>query len=135
MTRVASFADGFTSASAPTLSSGTEESFTINNNQAATNIGIDLTGYRAAFATYSLKRTDTVTSIEQSGSIIFHYDGSAWSIEFGTYSGDDVLKSSVSAVTDIALTMSGNNVQYATGNMTGGTHTGSIKMEIVRLTT
>lgn len=135
MTRVVSFADGFTSASAPTITAGTEESYTLANNQAATNLGIDLTGYRAAIADFSVKRTDTVTTVEQSGSIIFHYDGVNWNIELGSYVGDNLITASVSSATDIALTMSGNSVRYATGNMTGGTHTGSIKMSIVRLTT
>jgi hypothetical protein len=135
MPRVISFADGFTSSSAPTISSGSEESFTLNNNQAATNIGIDLSGYRAAFVNYSIRRSDTVTTVEQSGDIVFHYDGAAWNIERGNYVGDSVLADSIVNTYDVVLSMSGTNVRYATGNMVGGTHTCTIKMEIVRLST
>jgi hypothetical protein len=52
VTRIVSFADGFTSASAPVISGANQENYSLNNNQATTDIvGLvfDSAAYKSVF--------------------------------------------------------------------------------------
>jgi hypothetical protein len=140
MSLIVNFADGFTSASAPTITggSGPQETYVISNNISSptniTGLVFSSTSFRSFFANFRLTRTDTVTSVEQTGTLIGHYDGSAWTLTFGNYDGDSIVASSLVAVTDVVFTItSGGQVQYTSGNMVGGTHTGSLKLAITRI--
>lgn len=131
------FADGFTSASAPDLAGSGQESYVLANNQSSftnvTGLLFDNTTEKSVFAEYELQRTDSTPSeYRQSGSFIASYDGSAWSIQFGAFVGDEMIADSLPSAYSVQFQMSGGQVQYKTGNMGSG-HAGRLAISIVRI--
>lgn len=138
MSLVLSFADGFSSASAPTLSGGNQESYTILNNQASfvNFTGLDFTGYSSFFADFEIERSETGNEYRQSGKLIGTYDGAFWSLNVGELNGDELYQdSAISNGYEIMLQMNGQILQYKSGNMTAGSYSGTLKLSIARIIT
>ena len=140
MRRVLSFADGFTSSSAPTLAGGSIlETYVIAN--AATSgalFTIDKTLYKTYFADYELRREDVSNKYIQSGSVVFINDGTNWSISLGVFTGTDMMRDSSESLVspyDVKLSINASTgvVTYDSGTM-GGTYSGTLKLNITRIT-
>ena len=140
MSRVLSFADGFTSSSAPTLAGGSIlETYVIAN--AATSgalFTIDKTLYKTYFADYELRREDVSNKYIQSGSVVFINDGTNWSISLGVFTGTDMMRDSSESLVspyDVKLSINASTgvVTYDSGTM-GGTYSGTLKLNITRIT-
>jgi hypothetical protein len=138
MSLIVSFADGFTSASAPTIAGSSPEEYSILNNQSSfaniTGLLFDSAVHTTIFMDYEIELSDATPSLyRQSGSLIASYDGSAWLLEAGSYVGDSVLTTSAPIAGEIQLQMSGGQVQYKSGNMAGGSFSGTLKLSITRV--
>lgn len=137
--RIASFADGFTSSSAPTIEGAEQEIYTINNNVSTLT---DITGLifnegdtRSVFGQIEIERTTSIDEYRQSISFIALNWTGAWELQFGNYIGDDMVKSSITSATDIVLSMTNaGQWQYQTGNMAGTDYVGKIKISLTRMT-
>lgn len=133
MTMIVSFVDGFTSSSAPNLTGIGTELYTLANNQASLiNVsGLLFTGNTSAVGFIEVERIGAVT-YRQVIQVNFTYDGTSWSIELGSYDGNDILQtSSITSTEQILLSMSGTQVQYRTGNL--ASHVSSkIKVSLTR---
>lgn len=136
MTRIVSFADGFTSASAPVVAGAEQENYTLANNQALTNITgliFDSSAYKSVFVDFEIERIGSST-YRQSGSLILSYNGT-WSITFGNYQGDPIIEDVLTEDYGITLSVVGatGQVQYSSNNLSG--HTSSkIKLYVVKVT-
>jgi len=138
MTRIVSFSDGFTSASAPDLAGSSPENYPLLNNQSSfvniTGLDFDESLVTTAFIQLEIERSDATPALyRQSVSLIASYDGSAWLLEAGSYIGDPMLADLISGVSDVQLQMSGGQVQYKSGNMLGGSYSGTFKFSITRI--
>jgi hypothetical protein len=138
MSLVVTFADGFTSASAPTLAGSSPEEYALLNNQSAftniTGLSFNSANHTTAFIDFEIELSDATPSLyRQSGSMIASYDGSAWLLEPGAYIGDAVLTTSAPVAGEIQIQVSGGQVQYKSGNMTGGSFSGTLKLSITRV--
>lgn len=138
MTLIVDFADGFTSASSPVLAGNSPEEYALLNNQSSfvniTGLSFDSSVYTSVFIDYELQLSTATPSLyRQSGSIILNFNGSAWSIEPGSYTGNSIIAYSAPVAGEIQLQMSGNQVQYKSGNMTGGSFLGKFKLIITRV--
>lgn len=135
MARIISFVDGMTSASAPDLTDAGNETYALTNNQSSfTNItSLVLTGYSSVVGFIEIERIGSAT-YRQVIQINFTFDGTSWSIELGSYDGDDLIQaSSITETQHILLAMSGDQVQYKTGNL--ASHTSSkLKVNLTRFT-
>lgn len=138
MSRIASFADGFTSATAPTLEGASQDDYTLLNNQASAT---DVTGlvfssveYKSAFLDFTLTRSDdTPLLFTQTGSAIASYDGSTWSLEFGNFIGDSLIQDTLTNDEHVILSITGvGQVQYQTGNMGTG-HSCELSISSIRI--
>lgn len=136
MTRIVSFADGFTSASAPVVAGAEQENYTLANNQALTNISglvFDSSSYKSIFIDFEIERIGS-SSYRQSGSLILSYNGT-WSMTFGNYQGDPIIEDVLTEVYGITLSVVGatGQIQYSSNNLPG--HTSSkIKLYVVKVT-
>jgi hypothetical protein len=136
MTRIVSFADGFTSASAPVVAGAEQENYILENNQALTNITgliFDSSAYKSVFVDFEIERIGSST-YRQSGSLILSYNGT-WSITFGNYQGDPIIEDVLTEDYGITLSVVGatGQVQYSSNNLPG--HTSSkIKLYVVKVT-
>ena len=136
MTRIVSFADGFTSASAPVVAGAEQENYTLANNQSLTNITgliFDSSTYKSVFIDFEIERIGSST-YRQSGSLILSYNGT-WSITFGNYQGDPIIEDVLTEDYGITLSVVGatGQVQYSSNNLPG--HTSSkIKLYVVKVT-
>lgn len=135
MTRVVTFPDGFTSSSAPSIAGGSQENYTVLNNQtgaALTGFNLDSSLYKSAFATLEIERNGAA-SFRQIIQLQFIYDGADWLITTGNSSGDDLLNSSITSPEMISLSIDSlGDISYSTGNLSG--HTSSkLKFSIVRI--
>jgi len=134
MTRVLSFSDGFTSASAP-AGTAIQESYTIANN---TTTGAILTLAQATnksmFADYELRRVDSGGTFIQSGSFMMNYDG-AWTMTYGNYQGDEMLVSTIANTEHVKLTLNSSTgiLTYDSGNMVGTGYVGTLKLSAIRI--
>jgi hypothetical protein len=138
MSLIVSFADGFTSASAPTIAGSSPEEYSLLNNQSSfaniTGLLFDSAVHTTVFMDYEIELSDATPSLyRQSGSLIASYDGGAWLLEAGSYIGDSVLTTSAPVAGEIQLQMSGGQVQYKSGNMAGGSFSGTLKLSITRV--
>lgn len=132
------FADGFSSASAPSISGGSQESYTILNNQASfvNFTGLDFTGYSSVFANFEIERNETANEYRQSGRLMATYDGAFWTLNIGELNGDELYQDSAIGNTyEIMLQMNGQILQYKSGNMTAGSYSGTFKLSITRIVT
>lgn len=120
MTMIVDFSDGFSSASEPVVEGAAQDDFTILNNQASfvnmTGLLLDHTAAETYFGKYELKRG----AYKQEGHIMFRYQSSAWSISMGNFDGDEMIKSAIVNGQDVVLGMSGEQVQYKSGNSSAG---------------
>lgn len=136
MTRIVSFADGFTSASAPVVAGAEQENYTLANNQALTNITgliFDSSTYKSVFIDFEIERIGSST-YRQSGSLILSHNGT-WSITFGNYQGDPIIEDVLTEDYGITLSVVGatGQIQYSSNNLPG--HTSSkIKLYVVKVT-
>lgn len=135
MPRVVSFADGFTSASAPDVAGGVQETYALNNNQTLTNITglvFDNAEYKTAFFDYELERIGSST-YRQSGTFIISYNGS-WTLTLGNYQGDSIIESTLLNAWSITLVINSSTgqFQYSSGNLSGHTES-NLKLNIVRI--
>jgi hypothetical protein len=138
MTRLVSFADGFTSASSPTVTGSEQETYVLANNTAsATNI----TGFllsssecKSAFGDFEIERVDSLNEYRMAGSFIAYYDGSAWAVDFGSFSGDNLLVDSITNTSHVILTItSAGQLQFQTGNMAGTGYVGKIRVSLTKV--
>lgn len=136
MSRVVTFSDGFTSASAPSIVGASQENYTLLNNQATTAITglvFDSTTTKSVFIDYTIDRVGTVER-RQSGSMIAVFNGT-WSITFGSYQGDtiiaDTLVNTYSATLSIHATT--GQISYSSGNQAGHVSS-SLKIYLVKVT-
>ena len=135
MTRIVSFADGFSSASAPDVVGGAQEVYTLLNNQATTAISgliFSSSAYRTAFIDYELSRVGGAT-YRQSGSIIVSFNGT-WSLSLGNYQGDSIIEDTLLNTQSITLTINSSTgqISYSSGNLASHTSS-SLKLNIVRI--
>ena len=136
MTRVVSFADGFTSASAPVIAGVEQENYTLLNNQVLTNITgllFDSASCKSVFIDFEVERIGSST-YRQSGSMILVYNGT-WSMTFGNYQGDTIIEDVLTEDYGITLSVVGatGQVQYSSNNLPG--HTSSkIKLYVLKVT-
>lgn len=134
--RIVSFADGFTSASAPVVAGAEQENYTLANNQALTNISglvFDSSAYKSVFIDFEIERIGS-SSYRQSGSLILSYNGT-WSMTFGNYQGDPIIEDVLTEVYGITLSVVGatGQIQYSSNDLPG--HTSSkIKLYVVKVT-
>lgn len=133
--RVVSFADGFTSSTAPSFQGFIQENYSILNNQSLTNISglaFDSSLYKSVFIDFEIERIGTST-YRQSGSMTLVYNGS-WSITFGNYQGDSIIEDVLSQDYGITLSVVGatGQLQYSSNNLPG--HTSSkIKLYVLKV--
>jgi hypothetical protein len=131
MPRIVSFADGFTSATEPDFEGASQQpDFTIADNQASfaniTGLVLDHTISETYFAKYQLKRGTN----KQDGELMFRYASSAWTISQGNSDGDVMLADSIVNGKDVVLGMSGEQVQYKSGNLGSS---GTLKIILERI--
>lgn len=135
MSNVVNFADGFTSASAPTGAGSVLESYVINNNDTGELLfTLDSTATKSAFVDYELRRSTSLGVFIQTGSMIFAYDG-AWSVSYGNYSGDEIIVDTITSTEHVKLTLNTGTgaLTYDSGNMSGTSYSGTFKLNIVRI--
>jgi hypothetical protein len=135
MSRVLAFADGFTSASAPTGAGSVIETYTIANNATGGSIvTFDGSTTRTVFADFELRRSTSLGVFIQSGSLIFSYDG-AWSMSFGNYMGDEMFVDTIANTEHVKLMINSSTgaVTFDSGNMSGTSYSGTLKLNIVRI--
>ena len=103
--RIVSFADGFTSASEPSISGPSSEVYSLSNNQSLTNItGLIFNSsiYKSVFFDYEIERIGTST-YRQTGSLMASFNGS-WSLTTGNYQGDSIIEDTLTV--DYGITLS-----------------------------
>jgi len=124
VTRIVSFADGFTSASAPVISGANQENYSLNNNQSTTDIvGLvfDSAAYKSVFFDYEIERIGSIT-YRQTGSFIAVFNGT-WSLTFGNYQGDTILEDTLVNLQSVVLSINSSTgqIRYSSGNQPGHT--------------
>ena len=134
MTRVVSFADGFTSASAPVIAGAEQESYVLLNNQALTNITgliFDSSIYKSIFFDYEIERIGSA-EYRQVGQFVAVYNGS-WFLSFGNYTGDSIIEESLENDYGITLSIdSSGQIKYSSNDLTG--HISSkIKLNVLKV--
>lgn len=135
MSRIITFSDGFTSGTAPSVAGGSQENYTILNNQTGavlTGFILDSSLYKSAFATLEIERNGAA-SFGQIIQLQFIYDGADWILTTGNSTGDDLLNPSITSSEMVSLSIdSAGDITYSTGNLSG--HTSSkLKFSIVRI--
>lgn len=139
MTRVVSFADGFTSASMPNVATAGQEQYDIANNVSTlTNIaGLDFSSYTSVFIDFEIYREDAADSFRQAGRMTITKDGADWIFNLGNYQGEDLLRLGDEVMTApeevfLWITPAGQ-MQYKTGNMSAVSYLGKLKLQITRI--
>jgi hypothetical protein len=141
MSRIISFSDGFTSASAPSLQGADQEDYAILNNQSSpvTIFSIDAALYKSSFMHFELERSDSGGEYRQAGNIILSYDGSVWSFSTGNYQGTSIIDDSLVAALNIVLSITTStgvgSLKYTSGNMLGTGYIGNLRVYITRIVT
>lgn len=135
-TRITSFADGFTSASEPSVSGAVQENYVLLNNQSLTNIvglQFDNTSIKSVFFKYELERVGS-TSKKQAGTFQLVYNTS-WELTFGNYQGDSIIEDVLTEEYGVTLSVTSlGQLQYSSNNFIG--HVSSeIRLYIVRILT
>jgi hypothetical protein len=133
MTRLVTFADGFTSATPPDVTPGAQEDYIILNNQAAyvpllDNSGnqliLDSTKHKSVFADFELERVQGATIYRQSGTFMIILGLTGWEIQYGNYIGQDLLQISGLASpehVELAVDSVTGHVTYISGSLIGST--------------
>lgn len=135
MTRIVSFNDSFTSASAPSVAGGSQENYVLLNNQTSvdiTDLIFDSLLYKSAFIDAEIIRTGS-SIFTQAISIQLYYDGTTWSLTTGNSSGDDILNPTITSDEMISLFIdSSGQISYSSGDLSGHVST-TLKLSIVRI--
>jgi hypothetical protein len=134
--RILSFADGFTSASAPTGSTGTIESYTVNNGASSQALFTLLsTQTKTVFSDYELIRSSSLGEFKQDGSLVFRYSDGSWSITYGNYSGDEMFVDSIVNNEHCLLVINSGTgaVTISSGTLGGTSYVGTLKLNNVRI--
>lgn len=121
MTRIITFADGFSSATAPSTGGTFQAQYTLTNNQAsaATILTLDPTAVKTHFYEMEIERLGSL-EYRQSITAVLTYNGS-WELNLGSWQGDEIVLDALDNTYNITLTISGNNLQYTSGNLSGHT--------------
>lgn len=136
--RILTFADGFTSSTAPVVGGASvqEDYVILNSATAETIFTIDGTINKSAFFTYDLKRSDIGGSFTQQGSGIVGFDGTAWSITFGNYQGDSIITENTPSVEEVKFYIdtagSIGTLKYDSGTM-NTSYEGKMSIAITRI--
>lgn len=135
-TRITAFADGFTSASEPSVSGAVQENYTLLNNQSLTDVAglqFDSSSIKSVFFKYELERVGS-TSKKQVGTFQLVYNTS-WELTFGNYQGDSIIEDVLTEEYGITLSVTSlGQIQYTSNNFIG--HVSSeIRLYIVRILT
>lgn len=132
--RIVNFADGFSSASEPSVSGAVQENYTLLNNQTLTNIAglvFDNSVVKSVFFNYELTRTGTIPR-RQTGAFQMAYN-STWELSFGNYQGDTIIEDVLTQDYGITLSVTPTGqIQYSSNNQAGHTSS-SLKIYIVRV--
>jgi hypothetical protein len=127
--RILDFADFFSSASSPTVIDSAPVTQTLANNQAATNItslSFDNTIYRGAVVEMDVSRKTASSERRGMKKLVFVYDTTA--LAWAVVDSED----NTGTDTGVTISMSGDQVQYATDNQAGASYAGSGKWNILR---
>jgi len=130
MTRIVSFIDGAASASSPNVQGADQEPFTLSNNTTGTVTTLLPLVYKSVFYSFELTRAGSST-YRQTGTIMLTHNTS-WEMNIGNHQGDELLQDSIVNGQDVILSISGNNLNYQTGNQAGHTET-KLKLYAVRI--
>lgn len=135
-TRITAFADGFTSASEPSVSGAVQENYILLNNQSLTDIvglQFDSSSIKSVFFKYELERVGS-TSKKQVGTFQLVYNTS-WELTFGNYQGDSIIEDVLTEEYGVTLSVTSlGQIQYTSNNFIG--HVSSeIRLYIVRILT
>jgi len=143
MPLIVNFTDSFTSSSAPVITGGSQEDYTILNNQSSfvsftSPFTIDSADSASAFVNYELERIDASDEYRQSGTFIISFDGTDWVLNLGNYQGSDLIQDNILnpelIQLQITTTAGVGELEYKSGNM--ASHVSSkIKMDITRIVT
>jgi hypothetical protein len=133
-TRITAFADGFTSASEPSVSGAVQENYILLNNQSLTDVvglQFDSASIRSVFFKYEIERIGS-TPKKQVGTFQMAYSTS-WELTFGNYQGDSIIEDVLTEEYGITLSVTSlGQIQYSSNNFIG--HVSSeIKLYIVRI--
>lgn len=140
MPRIVSFIDGFSSASAPSVSGGTQEDFNINNNQAAPYalVAYNATDCKSVFIDFELSRYNGSSEFRQSGTMIASYDGTNWILNVGNYQGDEMIQDAITSVEHVVFsigTVAGLGTIYHTSGNMATVHFGKLRTFTTRIMT
>lgn len=137
--RVVSFADGFTSATAPSIGTAGQERYPLANNVTSlTSISaLNFSSYTSAFIDFEVVRSDISGTKRQVGSFLLSKTSSGFDLNLGNYQGDDMIRmgsESVSLPHDLYFSVTSlGQIQYKSGNMDSGSHAGELKVLITRI--
>ncbi len=135
-----SFADGFTSASAPAFQGVIQENYDILNNQSSPDslITFDSTLYSSLFIDFELTRGDSSNYFSQFGKLTIFNDGTSWLLAIGMYNNSDIIQDSLVNPEHITLSVSNSgttgSLDYTSGNMGSG-YSGTFKIMATRIKT
>lgn len=136
--RVVSFADGFTSATAPAFQGVVQENYDILNNQSSPDslITFDSTLYSSLFIDFELTRGDLSNYYSQFGKLTIFNDGTNWLLSIGMYNNSDIIQDTIANPEHITLSVSNSgsvgSLDYTSGNMGSG-YSGQIKIMVTRI--
>jgi hypothetical protein len=136
MSRVVNFADGFSSASAPTGSGGAQENYTINNSASSQALfTLSSLTTKTVFSDYELIRSSSLGEFKQDGSLVFRYSDGAWAITYGNYSGDEMLVDTIVNNEHCLLVINSSTgaVTISSGTLGGTSYVGTLKLNNVRI--
>lgn len=133
-TRITAFADGFTSASEPSVSGAVQENYILLNNQSLTDVvglQFDNTSIKSVFFKYEIERIGS-TYKKQVGTFQMAFNTS-WELTFGNYQGDSIIEDVLTEEYGVTLSVTSlGQIQYSSNNFIG--HVSSeIKLYIVRI--
>lgn len=145
MTRIVSFADGFTSSSSPDVAGGTQYNFPILNNQTVATpltdengdvLVLDLAKTKSAFIKCEISRFDDEDSYLQAIDLKIIHENTGWKLEPGNYIGADVLQlSDIVSDKDLVIILDPDTGEfsYLSGNMAGDNPEGMLKLIITKV--
>jgi len=139
MSRIVSFADGFSSVTAPEDTSN-QEWYEIKNG-VVSELVTSFVG--SAFMYYELKRKNTITvddedvevEYSQTGSIIINEKKGVYKLSFGNYTGDEIIVDEIVNDYGVKFTMNEatGELYYDSGSMIVTDYLGTLKLSNVRI--
>lgn len=137
MSRIVTFADGFTSNTEPLVEGSAQLEYTLLNNQASfvdTGLEFDELVNSSAILDCEIERKDGSNTYRQIINITASFNNGQWFLNLGQWSGYELIKDALSLGPDVVLTIGAvsGKVQYMTSNMSG--HVSSkLKVSITRI--